>query len=361
MACTLILASWGMIDTVDILVHRQFVDVSRQDASVYPLAGVTDTQLASIGRVDGVAAAEPSAVWGVTVASSQGSYLTQLLGLEPGTTMHGFYDAGWHEVGLPSSGVLLGAALRDRLGVSVGDTVRLGLTTEGRVDAGGQADTSSGTVDAVVAGFVQEPLGTSAYASLPYLATALGTGSPAAIENVVLVRYAPGTDASAAADRLRALPGVAAVIDNRGLFDLANQFLGLFYVFIGVMVVLGGILAFALIYNTLVASISERATEIAVLRTLGMPSGTISRLITGETLLLTGIGLVPGLLVGYLVSAEFMASFSSDMFQFNLEVRPTTFLWTALAIVVTALLSQLPALRAVGRLELGRIVRERAT
>ncbi len=363
MASTLILASWGMIDTIDILMHRQFVDIIRQDASVYPISPVGPSELSAIAAVDGVAAVEPGAEWSVAVASSSGTYLTQLTALEPGSAMHGFYDSSWREVSLPSQGVLLGAALRDRLQVDVGDTVHLSLATLAPV--GGATASGSGTVavDATVAGFVNEPLGTPVYASLPYVTGLVGPAEAgsAPLENVAYVRYAAGADADAVVARLRSLDGVAAVIDNHALFDLMNQFLGLFYVFIGVMVVLGGILAFALIYNTLVASISERATEIAVLRTLGMPSRTISRLITGENLLLTAIGLVPGLLIGYLVSALFMASFSSDMFRFDLEVRPTTLVLTAAAIVVTGLLSQIPALGAVRNLELGRIVRERAT
>lgn len=358
MASILILASWGMIDTVEILVHRQFVDIARQDASVYPTAPLTDVELARIRTVDGVAAAEPAAEWSVAVASDTGTYLTQLVGLEPATTMHGFYGPDRAGTSLPAEGVLLGLALRDRLGIAVGDSVRLTLATQPGLATSGSG--ASAPVSVVVAGFVKEPLGTSAYASLPYLADVVGA-EQGVIQNVAFVRFEPGADSGAVASRLRALTGVAAVIDNRGLFDLVNQFLGLFYVFIGVMVVLGGILAFALIYNTLVASISERAVEIAVLRTLGMPSATISRLITGENLLLTGIGLVPGLIIGYVVSAIFMATFSSDMFQFDLEVRPTTLLFTAIAILVTGLLSQVPALRAVRRLDLGRIVRERAT
>lgn len=358
MASILILASWGMIDTVEILVHRQFVDIARQDASVYPTAPLTDVELVQIRAVDGVAAAEPAAEWSVAVASDTGTYLTQLVGFETATTMHGFYGPDRAGISLPAEGVLLGLALRDRLGVAVGDSVRLTLATQPGLATSGAG--ASAPVSVVVAGFVKEPLGASAYASLPYLADVVGA-EQGAIQNVTLVRFEPGADSGAVASRLRALDGVAAVIDNRGLYDLMNQFLGLFYVFIGVMVVLGGILAFALIYNTLVASISERAVEIAVLRTLGMPSATISRLITGENLLLTAIGLVPGLIIGYVVSAIFMATFSSDMFQFDLEVRPTTLLFTAIAILVTGLLSQVPALRAVRRLDLGRIVRERAT
>jgi putative ABC transport system permease protein len=69
---------------------------------------------------------------------------------------------------------------------------------------------------------------------------------------------------------------------------------------------------------------------------------------------------VPGLAAGWVMAAVFMASFSSDMFTFDLRVRPTTFLFTAVAILLVGLLSQYPALRAVGRLDLGRIVRDRS-
>jgi putative ABC transport system permease protein len=358
-AATLILASWGMIDTVDFLMHRQYVDITRQDASVYPIAAVSQQQLSAIGGVDGVAAVEPGAEWSVAVSAGSASYLTQLTAMATGTSMHGFYAPDGREVSLPTQGVLLGAALQDRLHISVGDPVRLSVATQ--PGAAGSAGAAPLAFDATVAGFISEPLGTPVYASLPYVQQQVGAASPAAIENVVYVRYAPGADAATVASRIRGLDGIAAVVDNHALYALMNQFMGLFYAFIGIMVLLGAILAFALIYNTLVASISERATEISVLRTLGMPSRTISRLITGENLLLTAIGLVPGLIVGYLVSAEYMASFSSDMFQFDLHMRPTTLLLTAIAIIITGLLSQIPAMRQVRHMELGRIVRERAS
>ena len=355
MAAILILSSWGMIDTVQVLMTRQFVDISREDASVYPATAVTADELAQIKAVDGVASAEPAAQLSVSIASDTGTYLTQLTAFEPGTTLHGFYDAGGHEFGLPTDGVLLGMALRDLLGIDVGSTVRLRVAT----GSGGKAPASP-SIDVAVAGFVNEPLGTPAYASLPYLASVVGSGTAVA-DNVVLVRYSPGAVAADVIGRLRSVDGVAAVVDSHSLYDLVNQFLGLFYVFIALMLVLGGILAFALIYNTLVANVSERATEIAVLRTLGMPSATISRLITGENMLLTAIGLVPGLAIGYAVSAVFLASFSSDMFRFELHMHPLTPVLTAIAILVTGLLSQVPALRAVRHLDLAKVVRERAS
>lgn len=159
---------------------------------------------------------------------------------------------------------------------------------------------------------------------------------------------------------LSAIAGVAAFVDSDALYGLVQQYMGLFYVFVGVMIVLGGVLAFALIYNTMSANVSEREGELAVLRTLGLSRRTIGMMVTAQNLLLTLIGLVPGLIFGWVLAWVFMQSFSSDMFTFELYISPLTFVLTAIAILIVGLLSQWPALRAVSRLDLGRIARERS-
>jgi putative ABC transport system permease protein len=142
------------------------------------------------------------------------------------------------------------------------------------------------------------------------------------------------------------------------LYELVQEYMGLFYVFVGVMIVLGGVLAFALIYNTMSANISERQGELAVLRTLGLSHRAIGSMVTVQNLLLTIVGLVPGLVFGWALAWVFMYAFSSDMFTFELYIRPLTYVLTAVAVIVVGLLSQWPALRAVSRLDLGRIVRD---
>lgn len=347
-ATTLVFVSWGMIDTTQILLDRQFLQIQRQDATVYFAQPIAAANVSSMLAVPGVAAAEPQLQIGATIVHGDRRYATTLVGLEPATTMHDFLSTDGSALTPPTRGLLLGAALEGQLGIEVGDTVEI--------------DPGSGppAVSMPVAGFVDEPLGTFAYASLDTAAALSGTGGSDPRVDSALVRYGPGADAAAIADRLQATPGVAGVLDSRALYNLAQQFMGLFYAFVGVMLVLGGVMAFALIFNTLTASITERATELAALRTLGMSRGTISRLVTGENLLLTVVGVLVGLVVGYVVAAAFMASFSSDLFSFDLRVRPTTFLFTAAAVVLVAVISQWPAMRAVGRIDLGRIVRERS-
>jgi len=140
-----------------------------------------------------------------------------------------------------------------------------------------------------------------------------------------------------------------------------NKFMGLFYAFVGVMLAFGAVMAFAILFVTIGSNVAERGTELATLRAMGMPIGSLGRLVSGENLLLTLAGVLPGLVLGYLAAAGFMASFNSDLFSFDLVVRPLTFVGTALGILVAAALSQWPALRAVRHLDLARVVRERAS
>jgi putative ABC transport system permease protein len=356
LATSLIFVSWAMIDTVEVLLDRQFVQIERSDARVVLAQPVAADAVADVVDVEGVAAAEPTIDLPAAVIFGEKRYGTSLVGLAPGSTMRTLLTRGGGAIAPADGEVVLGVALQGVLDVQVGDQV----TIEPVTPVAG----APGTLEPVrlrVAGFVDEPLGTRAYTTLSTAAAAAGLPTANPPVHGALVRFAADGDAGPVRDRLADLPGVAAVVETRALYDLAQQFLGLFYAFVGVMLVLGGIMAFALIFNTLSANVLERAVELTALRALGMPSSTIGAIVTTENVLLTLIALVPGLVVAYALAAVFMASFSSDLFQFELAVRPTTFVGTAVAIVVVALLSQVPSLRTVRRLDLAKVVRERAT
>lgn len=159
--------------------------------------------------------------------------------------------------------------------------------------------------------------------------------------------------------RLSSLPEVAAYTDARSLERAADSFMGLFYAFVGLMLLFGGILAFVLVFNAMSVNVAERSTEIASLRAEGVSRRRIGRLIGTENLLVTAIGVVPGLVIGYLVARTFMASFSSNL-SFDLAIRPLTYVWCAIAILVVGLVSLWPALRSVARLDIATVLRERS-
>jgi putative ABC transport system permease protein len=356
LAATLILSSWGMLDTTNLLLRRQFVDVQRQDAEVYLATGATgeaagpatvSRAVAALTAVPGVASAEPVVDVPASLSSASGIYQTSIQAFRPDTRMHGFYGPHGSRMALPRSGVLLGKSLRDLLDVSVGDPVSIRLPSLGA------------TLRERVAGFVDEPMGTFAYLSLPALTEALGPGAPDPA-NAAMISFTPGVDAAVVRSRLAALPQAGAVIDSRALHATAQSFMGLFDVFVGLMVVLGAVMALALIYTTMSANISERLVEMASLRAAGMGRRQLAQLVSSENVLLTLIGIVPGLIVAYFAAQGFMASFSSDLFSFDLALRPWTPVLVALALLAAAALSQWPVLRAVDRIDVAVVVRERS-
>jgi putative ABC transport system permease protein len=140
-----------------------------------------------------------------------------------------------------------------------------------------------------------------------------------------------------------------------------QQYLGLFYAFVGIMLLFGGVMAFSLMFNTISMNIAERSTEFATLKASGMADRTIAWMIVGENLLLTVAGIIPGLILGIWLSKVFLSSFSNDSFTMQFSIGVWTIVIAALSMIAVALLSLIPGVRSVKRLDVGAVVRERAT
>ncbi|MEZ4503524.1 MAG: FtsX-like permease family protein [Dehalococcoidia bacterium] len=348
LALTLTLVSWGMLDTTQILVNRQFNEIQRWDARVYLDAPATSSLLDELTAVPGVAAAEAVTTLPIAVSANGHSYSTQITGYQPDTQMHRFLSDSGQWIPLPTTGILAGTSIGNLLDVSPGDTISLNIPG------------TSTEVPVVLAGFVNEPLGTSMYATTEQLQTLFGDAASSGLSTAEL-RYDSGVDRGTIRDALVAEPNVVAVTDARALLQTLNSFLGLFYAFVGVMLLFGGLMAGALIFTSMSANVAERAPEIAGLRAAGMSPRAVSRLVSVENIATAALGVVPGLIIGYVTSSFFMSSFSSDLFQFNLAMRPTTPVLAAVGVLALALLAQLPALRSLRRLNLGSVLRNRAS
>lgn len=340
----LVLVSWGMIDTIQVLMDRQYEQIQQEDATVYFTGPVDSAQVARLTEVDGVAAAEPALTLPVSLGTDGGNYETALMVLADGTTMHRFLDVDGTFIPLPATGMLVGKSAGDLLAVGVGDEVEITIA-------------GMGTVTETVAGFLDEPLGTMAY--IARTEAEAKAGGPLPVTSA-LVSYQPGADAAQLRAGITELPQVAAFEDARALYTMMQDYMVLFYAFVGVMLVFGGAMAFALIFSAMSVNIAERTREVATLLAVGTDRRSISRSITAENLLVALLGIPVGLAVGYLAAREAMASFSSDLFAFDLFIRPTTYLWAALAILLVGFISQRPGLRAIRRINIATVVKERS-
>jgi len=353
LALILVLASGGMMDSMVNMINEQFNEINLEDATAISSEPVSIELISSINATPAVTRAEPVSAFSASVTHNGDTYATTLQGFENGTRMHGWTNPSEE---LPSDGVLAGKGLADRLGVSIGDTLEIDLPTH------------DVTIELELVEFVSEPLGIPLYARTEVIAAALadaGTQDPKSLladptVTTVMTLFDPTVSRTTAIAALEGVPGVLAAQDARQLYETVQQYLGLFYAFVGIMLIFGGLMAFSLMFNTISVNIAERSTEFATLKASGMSDRTIAWMIVGENLLLTVVGIVPGVILGIWMADLFMKSFSNDSFNFELAIRPATITVAALTMIIVALLSLIPGIRSVKRLDVGAVVRERS-
>lgn len=353
LALILILASAGMIDSIVNMINEQFEVVDVQDASVIASEPVSADLVAEVDATRGVTRSEIAANFSASITANGETLATALQGFEADTAMHGWTNPSGS---LPTSGMLAGAGIADKLGVEVGDRLTIDLPTH---------DVS---ISLEIIEFVDEPLGIPLYAEYGVITEALreaGVEDPDGLMTeptvtTVMTRFDPAIDRATIIDDLEGVDGVLAVQDARSLYNTVQQFLGLFYAFTGIMLLFGAVMAFSLMFNTISVNIAERSTEFATLKANGMSDRTIGWMIVGENLFLTILGIVPGVILGIWMASLFMGLFSNDSFNMSLSMSPVTVVIAAASMIVVALLSLIPGVRSVKRLDIGAVVRERA-
>ncbi|WP_280445511.1 ABC transporter permease, partial [Nocardia brasiliensis] len=344
LSLVVMLTSWTMLDTMTEALDVSFHQVQTADARVDFTVPADQRRLTELTGAAGVAATEPMVQLPITLAANRATYATVLIALPRDTTMHGLRPVPGSPAVRPERGLLVGKGVRQLLGVSTGDLVEVEVP-------GAQA------VRVPIAGVLDEPIGTFAYCTLEQLDALAGAPVPI---NSALLRLAPHADPDQVRRALSERPGVAAYEDLDEVNRLIDRYAGFFFVFIGVMLALGGLMAFAIIFTTMSINIVERRREVGVLRAGGMPHGMLARLITGENLLLTLLGIGPGLVLGVLGGHSFLSTYANDQFQLDLVVRPGTLGSAALVVLCVATVSLLPGLRAVRGLDLAAVLRERS-
>jgi putative ABC transport system permease protein len=129
--------------------------------------------------------------------------------------------------------------------------------------------------------------------------------------------------------------------------------MGLYYVMMGMFLVFALVISAAVIFNTMTVNVLEREREIATMRALGESRGRLQGMITLENLLVGLLALVPGLAIGVGSTYSLFQVFSSSSdFYLPFYIAPLTYGIVILLIFGTALLSQVPAMRRVNRMDL---------
>ena len=313
----LILFAVYFFNVWDLVIASQFGEMENYDYAVtfrQPVSSQVTTEMSSLAPISAI---EPfrelpfQVVWGWREQTIMAKALPQ------STELYQFKNTAGEQVALPSEGVFLSQGFAKSMGINEGDLIELSsYATQGE------------TFQVPVKAIVNQYLGSGLYLSEEQLARL--TGQKGIFSGVVLNSSA---DIKAI---FQNMGNIEVIYSGADLVAIFSEYGAMIVASIGFIVFLGGLLGFAILYNTLSVSIAERKRELSALRVLGFSQKEIFRLLVRENIIALLIGIFLGaplgkaMIVG-LMNAILMGS-TGEMFYFPTGISLDSYFFTAVLV-----------------------------
>ncbi len=322
------------LDAIDKIVEVYFFDAQRQDMMVGLVETQSDTSLQEFLRMPGVLSAEPMRITGVEFHVGNRHHRGSIEGVPPDPQLQRVYDAGGRVVPVPPDGLLLSTALAEKLGVGIGDSVRVDVL-EGRRPKR----------SIPVVGLYETYIGMTAYMNINAFNRLMGERGSLEYVNLLV-------DRERLADlykELKALPKVSSVtLKEAAVREFNDTMAETLLIYVSFFAAFACALGFGVVYNSTRIALSERGRELATLRVLGFHRGEISYILLGEAGLLILAGLPLGILVGAGLGWFMTSSMDSELYRIPLVLKAST---NAIAVLVTLAATLLSAAVVRNRLD----------
>lgn len=287
MGCTaLIVCAFVIKDSVALMAPEQYESIDRYDIMAVVDADDLEQVAEDLSADDKVASLTRALVDSGEVGNGESTVDAQIIVVPDGGALEGYIamaDASGSLLELPDEGMLVTNNASQVLGLEQGGSAVL-------------QDSSLEQRDALVAGVSQSYLGNYAYLSEEAYEDLFGAG--AYEPNAVLVQLADGVDGPAFADELSQDSMYLSVVSTRELEDSFASSFQLINTVVAVILVMAAALAFVVLFTLSTTNISERERELATIKVLGFRRREVHHYVNKETLILTGIGIVFGLIAG---------------------------------------------------------------
>lgn len=332
-------------DSVSFMVHTQFSRVQQQDIAVTFDEALNVQALYALAQHPQVGYVEGRRTLPVRLVNGTARWRGALTGLPRDARLQQVVDDRLQPVPMPSQGVLLTDFLAHRLNLQPGDRVTVEIL-----------DGRQRTLQLPVAGITREPLGVGAYMDHTVLSRVLG--EDLRYTEALLTVNSPDSDVLHRA--LRDTPRITAV---NGRLAMLNSFYDTlaktFLTFSFFNSLLGGVIAFGVVYNTVRISLAERSRELASLRVLGYTHGEVAHILLGELAVLLLLGIPLGLLTGLGLAEALASAMQTELYRVPVVISTHTLALAASVVAVSAVLSGLLAWYRLRQLDLVAVLKTR--
>jgi len=343
MACGTMMIGGFQKGAIDYMVEVQYNLSQREDLMAIYTEPTSLRSLYSLRGLQGVEHAEGFRNVAVKLRFEHRSYRTSVQGIEPEGKLLRLLDTQLNPVELPQQGIVLSDYLADLLQIKVGNLLTVDVLEGNRP-----------TVQIPVVGTAKQYLGINAYIQRKTLNQLLKEGD--AITGALLKVDSLYQDN--VFSELKGMPRIAGVIEHhsaiKAFYDTLAETV-LFFTFITTL--LGGSIAFGVVYNSMRIALSERNRELASLRVLGFERGEVAYILLGEMGLLTLLAIPLGLLIGYGLCAYLAVQFDSDLYRIPLVLGQDVYAFAALVVIASYMISAFMIWRNLAHLDMVAVLK----
>ena len=337
--CTaLVLTGFGVYDSVNDILQKQFGEISNYTGITAYDNTVTDEQTAKIGKMLERYDCEGNRIYQkqITVYNGKKSTEAYIFGGADNETIAQFVTVKDRRTGeqytVTDDGVIINEKLASLLGgIKKGDTITLALADTKRVTA---------TVTEICENYAHH------YVYITEKLYKELSGEEGLPYNCFFFNSEDGDDMTESdrdelAQELMKIDGVMGVSFKTSVAGTFSSMLKSLLFVIVVLIVSAGALAFIVLYNLTNININERIREIASLKVLGFYDKEVSMYVFRETVILTLIGTVAGMVFGRFLVDFVVKTAEIDMVMFGRTVHPMSFVFSGLITICFAVIVML--------------------
>ncbi len=318
-AYTLVVLPFYLLGIVDAIAFEQYEEFEVYDYALIFDQPASESAISELRREADIGIMEPMIQYPFTVSKGWREESVPVRALPEGASLQRFENERGQRVSIPSSGILVCEYMAGALGVEPGDRIRMSSQA---------TDEREYTVE--VREVIRQTIGSVMYTSHETMQKMTGQGDAytgALVQSPDDLRY-----------RLREVGNIGLIMSVQQILEGFGEMMGVVIALCSILVILGGVFAFAILFNVATVGITERVREFSSMRVLGYDSKAVYRIVLHENVLATALGLLLGAPLGHMTIVAVIEAFQrTEMLYMPVPFHPVSHLFaTALVCAFVA-------------------------
>lgn len=253
-------------------------------------------------------------------------------------------DSSMNEIPIPENGIIVSKRLAESHDLAIGDKLKIKLT-----DTYYSGMSFTGTITSISEQYITQDI----YCTSSFL-------SQQGIEALPLTMFV-NLKGESTIDDIKDLyadeKAVTSVVSLAEQKEAMESYTEVMNTLVIVLIVAAMLLSFAVIYNITIINLLERRTTLATMKVLGYKKGKIAKVFEYENLLLTIIGVIIGVPLGYLLMKVVFDASATDEKSFPYYISTMSIILSCALAFIFTFVSNLPVRRKIASINMAETLK----